>query len=671
MGACYSDCAYYEKNDAKRSAKKAINSKTDLFKNMIIFGQDKNGKDFNCVLDWKTKTLDRLVPPKDGNFINYCGVTQKSENTMIVCGGIRFNLVGISDQCFEFDLSANTIRKLPNMLNIRYTFPIIFMNEKIYVIGGRVYGDDTHSILKKCEVFDYLTWQWKSLPDLNVSRCTSSAIVYNKDIWVFGGYTGQYERSRKIERFDEQMNVWRVLSFRLMHGFENGSISPTKNPNEVIIFGGKFNYGASMSVMLYNFEQETVVNMKPLSNDHVLSKQFITNDKTCVLVTQSENDNIIWESYNTDLSQYDTGKLNGKILKDLIKFKQYNYNSSNIEVAFEDSKSVFLEDYADYNIVFGNDLEPFQLVIHNTTGEVLVQPLSLHLSIKHSQGVIRLNGNELFFCGGTNRSEQKFIQKSFVFNLVTRKVSHPKIMNRSRHSFAITRLNDQIYVCGGKEGTDFRTGTIAFCESYDLRTNTWQSIAALNFARSDAQAFVFGDRVFVAGGNLANGGKTDTIELFNEQKNTWFGFGILLPMKMSSPLFFLKNDFVFIGSGCLEQSESFKKYKINLRKGDFGKPELIMGTKKTEATCSKMAFVKDKIVIFGGSKNVCILERDNFKNFRQELSADFRKGCSIKSNENREEGFWNNLESQIDLAIGKVSFSSSRLKCNAFVTSEF
>ena len=84
-----------------------------------------------------------------------------------------------------------------------------------------------------------------------------------------------------------------------------------------------------------------------------------------------------------------------------------------------------------------------------------------------------------------------------------------------------------------------------------------------------------------------------------------------------------------------------------------------------------MAFVKDKIVIFGGSKNVCILERDNFKNFRQELSADFRKGCSIKSNENREEDFWNKLESQIDFAIGKVSFSSNKLKCNAFVTSEF
>ena len=76
------------------------------------------------------------------------------------------------------------------MNDIRYTFPIVYHKNKIYAIGGRVYGSDRISLLKKCEVFDYETYRWTKLPDMNLNRCTASAFVYGDSIWVIGGYTG-------------------------------------------------------------------------------------------------------------------------------------------------------------------------------------------------------------------------------------------------------------------------------------------------------------------------------------------------------------------------------------------------------------------------------------------------------------------------------------------------
>ena len=47
------------------------------------------------------------------------------------------------------------VKKLPDMIDIRYTFPIIYYNDCIFAIGGRQYGDDSVSLLNKCEKFDY------------------------------------------------------------------------------------------------------------------------------------------------------------------------------------------------------------------------------------------------------------------------------------------------------------------------------------------------------------------------------------------------------------------------------------------------------------------------------------------------------------------------------------
>lgn len=62
---------------------------------------------------------------------------------------------------------------------------------------------------------------------MNINRCTSTAFVYKNEIWVFGGYTGKFKRSRKIEKYIESENRWEMIPFKLYKGFENGNVVPS------------------------------------------------------------------------------------------------------------------------------------------------------------------------------------------------------------------------------------------------------------------------------------------------------------------------------------------------------------------------------------------------------------------------------------------------------------
>ena len=60
---------------------------------------------------------------------------------------------------------------------------------RVYALGGRVYGSDSSSLLKKCEYYDIDKNKWFMISDMNVRRCTNCGFVYKDKIWVFGGYT--------------------------------------------------------------------------------------------------------------------------------------------------------------------------------------------------------------------------------------------------------------------------------------------------------------------------------------------------------------------------------------------------------------------------------------------------------------------------------------------------
>ena len=86
---------------------------------------------------------------------------------------------------------------------------------KLLAIGGRVYGGDDVSLLKKCEYFDLELGKWFEMPSMNIERCTCLSFIYKEQLWVVGGYTAYLKRSSMIEKFDFRENKWTTLSFRL------------------------------------------------------------------------------------------------------------------------------------------------------------------------------------------------------------------------------------------------------------------------------------------------------------------------------------------------------------------------------------------------------------------------------------------------------------------------
>ena len=53
--------------------------------------------------------------------------------------------------------------------------------------------------MRHCEVYDFFQQRWFEMAPMNKPRCTFSAMVFMGYIYTFGGYTNQFERSKKVK----------------------------------------------------------------------------------------------------------------------------------------------------------------------------------------------------------------------------------------------------------------------------------------------------------------------------------------------------------------------------------------------------------------------------------------------------------------------------------------
>ena len=109
--------------------------------------------------------------------MNYCGVVQRNKSTIYICGGINSKLDEIKNTFLIFNPETLALQLMPPMKNVRYTFPMIYHNNRLYVMGGRVYGADQTSLLWESEYFDFEQKKWIDMPNMNKRRCTSMAFV--------------------------------------------------------------------------------------------------------------------------------------------------------------------------------------------------------------------------------------------------------------------------------------------------------------------------------------------------------------------------------------------------------------------------------------------------------------------------------------------------------------
>ena len=68
----------------------------------------------------------------------------------IITGGISHKLDHIHSNTYLYNIKSNKIYKLPNLKQARYTHYSVYIDNWVYVLGGREFGEDDQAILNKC-----------------------------------------------------------------------------------------------------------------------------------------------------------------------------------------------------------------------------------------------------------------------------------------------------------------------------------------------------------------------------------------------------------------------------------------------------------------------------------------------------------------------------------------
>jgi len=92
-----------------------------------------------------------------------------------------------------------------------------------------------------------------------------------------------------------------------------------------------------------------------------------------------------------------------------------------------------------------------------------------------------------------------------------------KPMQTARLGFASVINENEIYIIGGKSGTE----AVGLTEKYLIDTDSWESLPAKPTAVTDVAAVFLRGSIYVPGGKLNDGSLTDSLEVLNLNEKKW------------------------------------------------------------------------------------------------------------------------------------------------------
>ena len=79
----------------------------------------------------------------------------------------------------------------------------------LYVVGGT--QDDLYSSHSSCEAFDIENNTWTYIANLCISRALAGIAFVGNHVYVLGGKKNSRERTDKVEFYDIDLDVWKVV----------------------------------------------------------------------------------------------------------------------------------------------------------------------------------------------------------------------------------------------------------------------------------------------------------------------------------------------------------------------------------------------------------------------------------------------------------------------------
>ncbi|KAL4497400.1 hypothetical protein ABPG72_011335 [Tetrahymena utriculariae] len=188
-----------------------------------------------------------------------------------ITGGVDVNQKSyVLNTCYKLNYRQATLEPISSMYYPRSNHGIAFCEGYIYVCGGSTNQDNT--CLDKCERFDVEIGRWEQISSLN-QKCNGCSLssFSNRFLFKFGGNTDIFTLSNTIERYDIQLNEWKVIPFNIIPNQITMKLpsfcgSCQVNKDEIILLGGSNHSNKLQNVFLirmYSEECDAIL-LKPL-----------------------------------------------------------------------------------------------------------------------------------------------------------------------------------------------------------------------------------------------------------------------------------------------------------------------------------------------------------------------------------------------------------------------
>jgi hypothetical protein len=214
---------------------------------------------------------------------NHQSVVRTSQDEFIFAGGVNHLFNHVTSKAFKYNIRLNKYTKMNPLIYRRFFAKLISVRGRIFMVGGRDYGQDKDAILNKCEEYNEESQKWEVVGDLNYPRCNFSVTVHNQEVYIFGGITKDSSLLEIIETFSFQKNRWEVLGLYLTPGIY-GNLSFVIN-DDIYILGGEknANNGYVFSLDISNGSDMGDVFSFPSVHKNTLAKPILLTDKIMIL----------------------------------------------------------------------------------------------------------------------------------------------------------------------------------------------------------------------------------------------------------------------------------------------------------------------------------------------------------------------------------------------------
>lgn len=284
------------------------------------------------------------------------------------------------------------------------------------------------------------------------------------------------------------------------------------------------------------------------------------------------------------------------------------------------------------NYVFGTDNEPFMFYIDRDSLKYKIKPITWKLRLYNHQGAVRISSEEILFAGGVNFLFNRVYEKSFIYNLRTKEIKKLPNMLNNRFFAAFSFHDGKIWAIGGRGYGEDMIAVMNECEAYSFETNTWNLIPSLNNGRCQTSSFVLNGKLYIAGGLMRDGKASNSIEVFNKDKNRWELMGILLYEKLMGFIARPISDNSVVIIGGMNFVPSFVIETLDFSHGDLY--DFKINTATYKHCLAKMAVLKNGYLIFGGiNHELELLDRQFESKDLSEKEIDLIHPIDTKLNE--------------------------------------